>query len=87
MSATMDAARAIIAGETEIMIAAGVDDMEKVYAVDLWEEGIAALRGKSSIRSTENPYRKGRGDETESDLHGCCVLCGPVHRGRRPVSV
>ena len=30
MSATMDAARAIIAGETEIMIAAGVDDMEKV---------------------------------------------------------
>jgi acetyl-CoA acetyltransferase family protein len=30
MSATMDAARAIMAGETEIMIAAGVDDMEKV---------------------------------------------------------
>jgi acetyl-CoA acetyltransferase family protein len=30
MSATMDAARAIIAGETDIMIAAGVEDMEKV---------------------------------------------------------
>jgi acetyl-CoA acyltransferase len=30
MSATMDAARAIIAGEADIMIAAGVEDMEKV---------------------------------------------------------
>lgn len=29
-SAPMDAARRIMAGETEIMIAAGVDDMEKV---------------------------------------------------------
>jgi acetyl-CoA acyltransferase len=30
MSATMDAARAIMAGETDIMIAAGVEDMQKV---------------------------------------------------------
>jgi len=30
MSATMHAARAIITGETEIMISAGVEDMEKV---------------------------------------------------------